>query len=165
MLFPEADLRAEFWNFLDKRSIGPHSGGRRAKLPVLDKIENRRDEVRYGVDDDSDVPPLELDDLSWPRTYPTLQEALLAFLIDHTASREPRITYEVWLRTVTLIVADAAREPDRWLKIKVTNRSVHVGDDYGPPKYEHTMIVSGDWQCLSSDTFKFVIQTYGHVDC
>lgn len=163
-MFPEHDLKSEFWHFVYARAIDPRYGlDQRPESKVLDSIEMNRDNVRYTLEDVDDIPRLELQDQGWPQVYPTLQEALLAFLIDKVARNEFSYPYEVWLRMIILVMADAQREPNYWLRVTACNCAK---DHYRNPeelrghKREHVMIISDDWSCLYRDVFELVRQAH-----
>jgi hypothetical protein len=86
-VFPEEDLRAEFWFFVRQRALDP-----RAKLgpikpagtPELDWLEETRASIAYYLDESSQYVAYEQ---GGPATYDTLQEALVAFLIYEVSKR------------------------------------------------------------------------------
>jgi hypothetical protein len=167
-VFPEDDLRAEFWLFVYERALDPRISwkfeddeGYPAGSHVLEVLEAHRDLVRFyltQVDDEEDRPH-EFEP-GWPVAYRSLQDALLAFLIEllSKAGLERYLyDYATWLRTVVLVVADAQRDPS-CLTISFPLNEYGDPDRSIPPHHreERTMTLDGTWGCLSRDTYKLI---------
>jgi hypothetical protein len=98
-----------------------------------------------------------------PVVYMTLQDALTAFLIyKATSAKGFEYNYKVWLRTVTLIVAQAQREPELLVLLVYAdpqdNNNLFRSASSNPQatRHEFTMTLTGSWDCLSEDTFKII---------
>jgi hypothetical protein len=122
--------------------------------------------MRFTFDDLDDFSQIYLEYKAWPHVFNTLQEALVAFLIDAIAKNQWRYPYEVWLRVVVLVLADAQRQPDYFLK--VTARYFSDPEEFDPQnpsarrlrEAELTMTISDDWSCLSRGTFAAIEQAH-----
>jgi hypothetical protein len=172
--FPERDLAYAFWHFVRGRALDPRfveegCTGNVAPTGRLDDLETEREDVYrdlaglFGNSENLDRPihyPAEIypDGPLFPWVFPTIQEALVAFLIDRVVRKAFPVQYEIWLRVVAIILGDAQREPDRWMR--VTAR-IHERDcPEEERETEHVMTVSNDWSCLSHETFDFIVQRY-----
>jgi hypothetical protein len=167
MLFPERDLAYDFWVFVYEIAIDPRLPeplGERPGGRILYEFESNRSlfhgqQLAHADPALADRPRYS-DGTKEPLVYPTMQEALLGYLIYLvTAAQLPgegrfACTYDIWLRTVVLLMADIAQNPE-WLHIvtgTVTDRD---------SRQHHHMTVSNDWDCLSQDTFNYVVQSIG----
>jgi hypothetical protein len=155
-MYPESDLRAAFWIFIYRRAFDERWGSgpkdQRPSAIALDKIEfeNWINYQAIGEDDQG----VDLSSPYFPRFYRTLQEALIAFLIDMTARGKWPHPYETWLRLVVLVTADAQRDPTRWLQINTLRPDSEPSTNRGGSL--HVMTVSDDWSCLTHDTFEAI---------
>lgn len=176
-MFPEDDLRLEFWLFVRERAVDCRSGAREpVGTKTLDSLEWKRhtclietaDENR---DYDEDVPGAFRNSgggYGYPTAYKTLQNALLAFLVYRVSSSEGfPYSYATWLRTIVLVVTQAQREP-RLLTVRIEedeNGELCAPSlrPAGPAGHrEFTMTLEGSWDCLSHDTFKTIRRTFSH---
>src|SRR5690242_19582531 len=112
----ERDIANQFWHFVRGRAIDPRSNPYRDRVgsQTLEAIEYERTHIADYLSGD-DLTVL-LDNTMIPWTYPTLQEALIAFLVHQASLNEFPYPYEMWLRTVVLIVSDVQRDPE-WLHV------------------------------------------------
>jgi len=165
-MFPESNLAIEFWYFVRGRAIDPRNGGplRRTGSDALDRVDEHAT-MRYELEcetrvNDNDLPYFN-DDPGYPWTYATIQEALVAFLIDRATEGDFPYTYRIWLRTIILIMSDIQRDSG-WLELIAQDETGEMGDKPAAERQQrHTMKVSDDWSCLSCDTFDFILRTYG----
>lgn len=174
MLFPESYLAPNFWLFVRDQAIDGRTNelGVRITSKVVNPYNQERAfartflrELRGPFTDDFD-PDYEEDEgegTKQPWTYKTLQEALLMFLLAwvYRTQPEPPVTptYEIWLRTVALILADAARLPEL-LTLRVPEYD-RMNPELAPKgTIERCMVISDDWSCLSRDTFDFIMANY-----
>src|SRR5262245_24306451 len=140
-MFPESDLAKGFWFFVGMRAMdvrheefSTHGGS-----ATLNEFEERRTYVLNTFDKGVDFFD---DDSSSPWLYHTLQDALIAYLVQLTSIGRFPYTYEIWLRMHTLILADVHREPG-WLTV------IHHVPLSEPEQHkEHTMIVADEWPSL-----------------
>jgi hypothetical protein len=160
MLFPERDLANEFWLFLRDQAIDPRGAdGCRPPCRALDLFEIDRQMVTAYlgdlIKDPSSAFPADENEEE-PRLYRTLQEALLAFLIYwQQAGRRFPITYDIWVRTIVLIMADAQRSPG-FLRLEARDLS----QEGKAKEWAHTMVISDDWDCLRRETYEFVLAAF-----
>jgi hypothetical protein len=160
-VFPESFVQAEFWFFIRQQAqdsrLGPES--RRDAAKALDALEKRASYVTCwlaeGKPEQDELPYY--GDPAERHIYPTLQEALLAFLVHRAARKETPDTLEMWLRTVALVLVDVHRDPS--LLHVIACDQTEDGKDVIQP-LSHTMVVSDDWTCLSRDTFDCVLRLY-----
>jgi hypothetical protein len=163
-MYPEDDLRREFWQFVrlraaDKRisDIFPEA------FIMLNEIEDDRTSALLAMYSDVRHPGTQIPEETrhgsgdGPVTYLTLQDALLAFLIYRVATNKGfPYSYETWLRTVVLVVTQAHREP-RLLTVQVElNREGSPTLPTWNPEAssrEFTLTLDGSWDCLSKDAF------------
>jgi hypothetical protein len=154
--------QAEFDGAVDRGEITSSEGLPRPIHPLVYDRELTDDEAAFAqeieslpnawgayYDDETGLPP---------RGFPTLQDALYDYLLAYIGLTDIDFKYDVWLRAVIHIVADAVREPDR-LIVKVAKDR----DDHSPTD-EHVMTVSDDWSVLSRHTFRYVCRAWREVD-
>ena len=164
-MFPEDDLRGDFWLFVYMRALDPRVlvsddfEPDPAGSGLLNTLEERRDVVRYYLAQ-GDERPHEYEP-GWPVAYRSLQDALLAYLITRMSSPGLGFPYDyaTWLRTVVLVVVDAQRDPSL-LKVTITVDEDGVPDPSGSQREERTMTLDGSWDCLSRDTFRTIRRAY-----
>jgi hypothetical protein len=160
-VFPEDDLRLGFWQFVAGRAGDGRFDNVKNDNPVLNGIEFNRDAARIDLESISKIEAEKPDGFKQGNGttlgYASIQDALLAYLIQR-ASKAPSIlegfpyNYTTWLRTVILVMADAACEPDRLtLHIPVNEEGEY--DPQSSRLQEYTMRTDGPWDCLSRDTF------------
>jgi hypothetical protein len=163
-MFPENDLAAEFWLFVRDRAMDVRQGiDEIGGAATLNSVEHRRNVVRglsrhdLGETDDRTNYNWELG----PQIYATIQDALLAFLVNHMAQDRFVYNYATWLRTVAAILGDAVREPD-WLTVIVPETKATADSiEEGAPAGEHQMTVSdSNWDCLNRETFHLIRKQY-----
>ncbi|WP_194904389.1 hypothetical protein [Catenulispora rubra] len=168
----ERDIADRFWFFVRGRAIDGRVRpryGTRFGSKTLDHIDSEYahlQEELVGQSREDDMTCFWEEDWQ-PWTYPTLQEAMTAFLINSAATNEFPYPCDMWLRAVAVILADAARDPE-WLHVVACDWDPNFGD--GPEKGErrtepyseedHAMTISDDWSCLSRETFEFIMATY-----
>ena len=92
-----------------------------------------------------------------PRGFATLQGALYDFLLAHVGNSEIACQYDLWLRAVTVILADAAKDQGR-LTITV------VKDRHGHDPIPNTMSISDDWSVLTPSTFDYVVRKWRQAE-
>lgn len=169
-MFPEDDLRLDFWQFVVGRADDARTDYELGPSLVLNGLELHRGVARQDVEGitnrEASFNELEFQtDIGVVIGYTSIQDALLAYLIHRlsTASSgtiSSRIDgfpydYATWLRTVVLVMTDAAREPDRLtLHIPVNEEGRY--DPESSRVHEHTMRLDGSWDCLSRDTFAMI---------
>jgi len=171
-MYPEDDLRREFWQFVRLRAADIHAwdGHRPQDFCYLDEIEDHRTSPLLSMYSDMHEPGTDqlpeefrygLGDL--PIAYVTLQNALLAFLMYRVLSDQGfPYSYEAWLRTVVLVVAQAQREP-YFLTVRI--EVDHDGELIFPTSDRHarcrefTMTLDGSWDCLSREAFETIKET------
>lgn len=164
-MFPERSLVNEFWYFVHQQAMDPLVPGvTRDASKVLDAFEDRNARIEYHLAEgepsqDDLVMYTSIEPELEPHRYPTLQDALLAFLIHRLARGELPDTHVMWLRLCVLVVADVQREPKR-LHVRSQSAVPELGDEKFPPQ-NHLMTVSDDWSCLSGETFDVVLRVYG----
>src|SRR5262249_28536104 len=101
--------------------------------------------------------PDDIDRTPW--VYPTLNEALLGFLIYRVSNtRRFPYTFENWLKTAFLVLADVQHQPDL-LKIRATTYE-RSGPALDTRESVRTMAVTDDWDCLSRDAFEHVLNRF-----
>lgn len=177
-MFPEDDIAREFWVWVHERACDARTSAP-DEVPLsetLDAIEARRSQIASAGLDFMRVDKtrsMEADyEIGFPVVYPTLQDALLAFLICLTAENGSlRVIYvmrefEMWLRVVVLVVACAQKEPE----LLTQQIHIHSGGDPERPELvcgshtaeraEHTMTLDGEWSCLSHQTFDYIQRRY-----
>jgi hypothetical protein len=165
-MYPEDDLRREFWQFVRWRAADTRIQYDDPLVThTLNELEDNRDgylismydnthgpeEFRYGFGDG-------------PVVYMRLQDALLAFLIYRVSSDGGfPYSYETWLRTVVLVVAQAQREPSLLtVRVQVDPNEDHLifrSSDPQAKSREFTMALDGDWGCLSREAFDTTRET------
>ena len=170
-MYPEDDLSREFWHFVWSRAcdprktrndpaeeITPHGTG------ALNSIEDRRNVVAWDLSEGKNqgLKEHEIRYANITVAYDSLQDALLAFLIYQVSASHFPYDYSTWLRTVTLIVMDVARDPTRLTVIVPVTEDSVVGIELAPTsstRHEHIMTLVGSWDCLSRDTFNTIKET------
>ena len=88
-----------------------------------------------------------------PTGFPTLQDALYDYLITTVGSPLIGGQYEVWLRAVVHILAEAQRDPSL-LVVKLYQVW------YESDTIEHAMIVSDNWTVLLPSTFAYALRSH-----
>jgi hypothetical protein len=162
----ERDIADRFWYFVRFRAIDKRTEKRtRYGSNTLDRLEVERSEMLRELAEEADrfnVPWLIEDDFV-PWTYPTLQEALQAFLIDEAARDRFPYPYELWLCAVPVIVTDVNRDSERLHVIACDWDPNFTDDDKRDLPYkqwDHTMTISDDWSCLSREVFEFIMSHF-----
>ncbi|WP_410596268.1 hypothetical protein [Amycolatopsis sp. lyj-23] len=160
-MYYERQIADEFWFFVRARAIDyrlEESLDQRHGTLTLNAREEHLTGVRQCLaNSQGKVLPMLNIYSGAPWTYPTVQEALMAFLINELAHNAFPYSYEMWLRAVTLIVADAQRDPD-WLHVIACDWEEGHGSE--APRTPHDMTISDDWSCLSRETFDFTVREY-----
>jgi hypothetical protein len=169
-MFPERDIANGFWYFvraraIDKRTVSNRS---RAGSKTLDQLEITASKMRRKLASEQEKDEIRVlwgDDFI-PWTYDTIQDALLAYLIDQAALGTLPYAYETWLRAVVLVISDAQRDSG-WLHVVACDWDPASCEGEPPERCrqpgierDHAMTVSDDWSCLSRETFDFVTSTY-----
>ena len=186
MLFPARDIANEFWAFVLDLALDPRLGDfdprssfdplpARSHSETLNQLEGRRSELRVQLagpnahqkwaEPGSDAEFWRFYDLERtnPWGYRTLQDALVAFLIDLAARNRLNFSLSVWRCTVPVILADAIRDPDRLqIILREVDNAGAAEASIDDPAYQttYTMALSDDWSCLSSQTFNHIVTTY-----
>jgi hypothetical protein len=156
MVFPESYITAEFWDFVRQRAYDTRTKGVYDFGPALGQLDNDRKyyQKRQSVKKAGTAGPI---------TYVTVQEALIDFLIRFVNFSGYSLTYEIWLRTVALVMAQAYIRP-QLLTVQTPDQTAPP-QDYGEERLVlHTMqVAENDWACLSRDTYDYVVRTFPYL--
>ncbi len=183
-MFPVRDIANEFWAFVRDLALDPRNGvddatteiielgPARTNSEALDELEERRFQLRVQfAGPHAEISPVGSATGIWrhhgdnriPWGYLTLQEALVAFLIDSAARNRLSFDREIWLCAVPLIMGDAIRDPD-WLHVILRDVDMLGAEglslDDPEHQHEHVMTISDDWSCLLRETFDYIVATY-----
>jgi hypothetical protein len=164
-VYPEDDLRREFWQFVRWRAEDVRIAyDDRLEVHTLDELEDDRTGYLLSMYSRIDGPEefrVGYGDL--PVIYMKLQDALLAFFIYRVSSKKGfPYRYAVWLRTVVLVVMQAHLEPHLLtvrVELDAEGRPTSPASKLGVGTREYTMALDGAWECLSHDTFKIIKDT------
>lgn len=165
-VYPEDDLRREFWQFIRWRAADTRMQyDDPPEAHKLNELEDDRDGYLISMYDTQGPEEFRHGGcLDSPVAYMRLQDALLAFLIYRVSSSKGfRYSYETWLRTVVLIVTQAQREPGfLTVHVKVNHEETllpaTVDRRHGQDR-EFTMTLDGSWDCLSREAFETIQKT------
>jgi hypothetical protein len=164
-VYPEDDLRREFWQFVRWRAEDVRIAyDDRLAAHTLDELEDDRTGYllsMYSSVDRSEELRVGYGDM--PVIYMKLQDALLAFFIYRVSSKKGfPYRYAVWLRTVALVVTQAHLEPHLLtvqVELDADGRPASPTSKPRARTREYTMALDGAWECLSHDTFKIIKDT------
>jgi hypothetical protein len=174
-MHPEMEIAAEFWLYVNERGHGDAADAypkppalmeelvRQYWIALESKDEEKLRSYLVRVTWESDEPWVLLrpeqdaDVYHLPPTgFPTLQEALYDYLLASVGEHLIANDYDLWLRAVAHILADAARDPSRMV-IRVRPREDELSDRNA---VNNTMIISDDWGVLRRETFDFARRNY-----
>jgi hypothetical protein len=165
-VFPERDLANKFWVFVAEQAMDHRFDTisiRTTVSSVLDKFEGDRRWLASrikrrleGVQPEANERPYPEGEDELPWIYPSLNEALLGFLVNEVARDMFPYSIGNWLRTVVLILADVHHNPSLL--------QVHAISYPNDPKiaverreFEHTMVITDDdWSFLYQEVFELI---------
>jgi predicted exporter len=164
-MFPERYFASDFWLFVAENAIDPRleEGSDTRPSRVVSELLYvhsflHGDNIAALLPALAASVPKANDDDHQPLLFATLQEALLAFLVylvgkgGQPANGRFACTYDIWLRTVVLIMADIVHEPDALQQMTGERSRSNTW-------VSHRMQVGPSWECLSESTFDYVVRS------
>jgi hypothetical protein len=156
-VFPESYITAEFWDFVQQRAYDRRNRGLYNFGPAITQLD--RDRKVY-----QQQQPVKEAGTASPIIYVTVQEALIDFLIYSVNFSGYSLTYEIWLRTVTLVMAQGQMRP-HLLTVQTPVQDPGPYNRTGEEELRpHTMqVAEHQWDCLSRDTYDYVVRTFPYL--